>query len=227
MKPFFFFCLLLGCLTSCETLYVANPVTTPLFSQEGEFQAQGSAGSNGFNVGVALAPAKHFALMANGATYTVEFDSIQEPRFRTIFGEAGIGYWTPIDKYWRFETYSGMGWGITRNTPVQDFYRRFFIQPNVGYSSEYFDFGVASRFSFVGHTDQRNSTTMQFQPTNTSFWEPSIMFRAGYRELKFQMQGGLSLPMTSSEFDFRQWTISFGANLTLGKDFDRYSFTYD
>lgn len=212
---------------SCESLYVAQPSIQPMISQEGEVQAQMGISGNGFSGGAAWAPVKHFAFIGNASNYTVEFDSIQEPRYRHTYGELGLGYWTRLEKYLRFELYSGMGWGVSGDLPRRDNYRRFFIQPNIGTSGEYVDASFSPKFSFVSHTDTRNATNAVPLPVTTAFWEPSLSFRAGYRELKFQIQASYSIPLSTADFDYRAWNIGFGAHLTLGKDFEKYTYTYD
>ncbi len=211
-------------LTSCQTTYVSNPANIPLLSQDGEFQGGLGVGPNGFNLQTVWAPVEHLALMGNASTYTIS-DSILEPDFRRTYGEIGAGYWTRLNKYLRFETFAGTGWGITGEFPQRDLYRRYFFQPNIGASTRYYDLGFSPRLSIVRFVEQRGVATPIETDRSGVFLEPIIQGRVGYEEFKFQLQIGPTLSLDDAQFDFRRWNVSIGVSLTLGKDFERYLLT--
>lgn len=224
-NPFLVLLLLVALfLTSCQATYVTNPANIPLLSQDGEFQGGLAIAPNGFNGQLVWAPVEHLALLANGATFTTS-DSVLEPDFRRTFGEIGAGYWTRLNKYLRFESFVGTGWGITGDIPQRDLYRRYFFQPNFGASTRYYDFGFAPRVSVVRFIEQRGVANPIEAERNGVFLEPILQGRLGYEEFKFQFQFGPLLELGDAAFDFRRWNISFGVNLTLGKDFERYLIT--
>lgn len=199
----------------------------PLLSQDGEVQVGGSIGSNGYNVQTAWAPVEHLAFMANGATYTQDFDSAFVPQFRHSYGELALGGWTRLDKFMRLEAFAGMGWGVTGNFPRRDIYRRYFFQPNFGWSGRFVDAGFTPKLSIVRHKEVQDAPTVEHMAVSSAFLEPTFMFRAGWHEVKFQVTGSYTIPMGSSNFSYQNWTVGFGFHLTLGKDFDKYDFSID
>ena len=224
---------LLACLTlvlsACEPLYVAPPSHMPLMSQAGEVHGNASLAPTGFNGQLALAPVEHLTLLAGASTYTVEFDSIREPRFRRNYAELGLGYWTRLNKFTRLEIYGGTGWGSTGDLPRRDRYRVTFLQPNFGLSARMFDAGFSPRISVVTHTEARKTANLPTYslPSTAVCLEPTQMGRAGFNELEFQMMISRAIPINGSDFDYRRWNVSFGINLNFGKDFERYDLSID
>lgn len=205
-------------------MYVANPANIPLLTQDGEVQGGLSAATNGFNLQTAWAPVEHVGVLANFSTYSVT-DSLLEPDFRRTSLELGLGGWTRLSKFMRLEAFLGAGWGITGEFPQRDLYRKYFLQPNFGYSGTYCDLGFSPRFSLIQHNEQRGVVNSPELPRTTAFFEPTLQGRAGFEEFKFQFQVGPSIPLGTSQLDFRRWQVSFGVNLTLGKDFAIYTYT--
>ena len=64
-------------------------------------------------------------------------------------------------------------------------------------------------------------------PSTAVYLEPTLMGRAGFNELKFQMMISRAVPINGSDFDYRRWNVSFGINLNFGKDFERYELSID
>lgn len=221
----FFLLVLFG--SGCKSIYSPAPTNMPLFSQDGEVQFAGALGSNGYNLQWGWAPVEHLAVMANGGSYTQSFDSIFEPRFRHTYGEIGLGGWTRLDKFMRLEAFAGMGWGITGEFPRRDLYRRYFFQPNFGWSGRFVDAGFSPKLSIVNHKDVRGLPNVEHLSATSAFLEPTVMFRAGWHEVKFQVTGSYTIPMGASNFSYQDFTVGFGFHLTLGKDFDRYDFSID
>ena len=219
-----FLALLTLVFSSCQTTYIPQMPTMPLLSQDGEVQVGTSIGNNGFNAHAVWAPVEHLAFMGAASTFTVS-DSVFEPDFRRSFAELGLGYWTRLNKYLRLETFAGMGWGVTGEFPRRDIFRRYFFQPNFGASTRFYDFGFSPRISMVRFVKCEGCPTPVTEAQQSVFIEPIIMGRVGYEEFKFQFQVGPMFSAGNSPFEFDRWNVSFGVNLTLGKDFERYTYT--
>lgn len=212
---------------SCRPLYTPNPVNIPLFSQGEEVHGSLAVGSNGYNLQLAWAPVEHLGLMLNANTYSVYTDSVFVRRFRHQYVEAGAGYWTRLNKYLRQEIYVGLGTGANGEDPIRYFYNRLFIQPTIGLSRRYFDLGFAPRITFANHYATENTGGRSEFTDEAIFFEPAAVFRAGYDQIKFQFQAHRSFALGGAPFTYQNWTFGFGIHITLGKDFDRYNYSYE
>lgn len=211
----------------CRPLYTPNPTNIPLFSEAGEGQGSLSIGSNGYNLQLAWAPVEHLGLMVNANSYSVFTDSAFVRKFRHNFAEAGIGYWTRLNKYLRQEIYVGVGGGFNGEDPLRYHYTRLFFQPNIGISRRYIDVGFSPRIAFVTHHATETAGGRSEFADQGVFLEPAMTFRAGYDQIKFQMQIHRSFDLGGAAYTSQDWTVGFGIHITLGKDFERYTYSYE
>jgi hypothetical protein len=136
--------------------------------------------------------------------FTASHDDYEYGSGNGTYIEAASGYFKPTpDKHWVFESYAGIGTGSVINK-----YEKFesskvgitklFIQPSFGYSSKYFEMAVSSKFSNVNfhvksstvNSDSYEFENIKFLRSKKSFflWEPGIMIRGGFKNLKFLAQ---------------------------------------
>ena len=57
----------LGVLSSCSPAYIPNMVNTPLFSNQGEFEATVATGTSNFDAQLGYAITDHIAVIVNGS----------------------------------------------------------------------------------------------------------------------------------------------------------------
>ena len=211
-------------LTSCQALYLPNQPNVPLMSEGDELQVGMSVGSTGYGAQLAYSPYYHWAITANGNTFSVNNGgSFSTNRsFQHLYGEAGTGFYTRVNKYLRFEALAGFGSGYSFDTLTKRLYRKLYFQPTFGYSGPVFDFGFTPRLSHVLNYRNKVNDVPQTMNNAAMFLEPCLTARVGYEQFKFQIQGGLSFPLGGTNFTYRNRFISMGFHLTFVKDFEKY-----
>lgn len=206
---------------SCSPAYIPNSINTPMLSNKGELQLALNSGVSGFDPQVAYAFSDKFGLMVNGSFDNQTNDSTDNFH-KHIFLEAGTGYYTKLGDQGRFEIFGGVGLGKTRGlsngvwwvSTADANLVRFFIQPGIGFTSSFFDVGLATRFAAV---NLRQDTLV-----NTGlFIEPAITVKAGYKYVKLFLQLGVSFPINSDDIDFayQPLLISAGLHINLWKEY--------
>jgi len=214
--------------SSCAPVYIPNAVNSPLFGEQGEMHINAQAGTNGLDLQTAYAVAPHFALMLNGSYMN---ESSDDPEFsdyhKHLFGEAGLGFYTALRGAGRFEIYGGLGMGeaisydeylffeIPQALRARGQYHRAFLQTGIGASTDIFDGGFVVRAAYVrfNHfTADYLDDTLQKDVTEDNFYfEPVLYARIGWKWIKFQIQGGLSFPMTEeSVLEHQPFLINMG-----------------
>ncbi len=222
-----FLILLLGfVLTSCSREYYPTTVNAPFFNEPGEFEASILTGNSGADLHLAYAVADQFALMVNGSFADRKQDennTFFENAHKHIFGEFGAGYFLPSENAFRFEIYGGYGMGQMEGTysssssyfydTDQAFYRKIFLQPQVGVSNDVFEGGISTRFTSI------ILSSPDVGRDNTGFFmQPVIISKVGYKYIKFIGEIGLSIPLNSEqiEFDYAPLIMSVGVNFSFG-----------
>lgn len=202
---------------SCAPLYVPNVVNAPMLSEKNDINASLHFGLSGTDVQSAFALTDHIGIMVNGSYMNQTSDSADNYH-KHILIEAGVGYFERLGKYGIFETYGGYGVGrINSHQNSGDFssfsdtyVNRIFIQPSVGFKSNYFEFAFAPRtvWAFVSQGNVRKTGF---------FLEPTLVLKAGSPILKLVTQFGLSFLMnsSSSSFNYQPFLFSFGLQFRL------------
>ncbi len=213
---------------SCAPAYTPNVINAPLLNNKKEFQADLAGGISGTDVQLAYAAGKHIGIMVNGSYRDNTSDTTTNYHKHT-FIEAGIGYYTTFSKDGHFEVFGGYGYGNADvrassifNTMVitKATYHRFFVQPDIGFSSEFFDIAFSPRIVVVNMQPEE----LEFTTITSAFIEPTGTIRFGYKFLYLTSQAGLSLPITkiSSEtwFEYQPFIFSLGIKIKIGKIYD-------
>lgn len=212
------------CFASCQALYIPNQPNVPLMSEGDELQVGISVGSTGYGAQLAYSPYYHWAITANGNTYSINSGGSYSTnrKFSHMYGEMGTGYYTRLSKYMRLEVLAGLGAGNSFDTTTKQLYRKIYFQPSIGYSGPIFDLGFTPRVSNVLHyKDKVNDVAVKANQI-AMFFEPCLTARVGYEQLKFQVQGGLSFPMGGTTYSYRNRFFTMGFHLTFVKDFEKY-----
>ena len=229
-------CVLALC-QSCRTAYTPNALNVPLLQEQGEIKLMVSP----TNYQAAYAVTDKIGIMANGrvatsanstsvnGTATDSFDAKN-----TVF-EAGIGFYGRTQRNLTYEVYGGggitqvgfhgTGSSTGKNYDVSGM--KFFVQPNIGFTSRGFDIAFSTRLSGLQFstatgnytaTELKNNELDQLASSMHLFLEPAITLRGGYKYVKLQAQVGGSFKMTQAVipynglilnmglvFDFAQW----------------------
>lgn len=212
--------ILLVVLYSCSPTYVANTTNIPLLSGAGEFKANVITGTNDIEPQLALAVTNHFALMTNGSFSFADQHSNSPKR---NFLEGAIGYYNSPGTHQVFEIYGGYGEGFVSNNynlsqssdRFDANYRRFFIQPNMGYRSRFLEGGLSLRFSYL---DISKTMTDKIVSTQNFYFEPTGTIKCGFENFKFTFQLGLSklIGAVDENFDHHPFIFGVGIQFNFG-----------
>ena len=224
LRHFFYVLLFTALLTGCKTAYVPNLLQMPLMSEGDETQVSLGMGTNGYGVQLAYSPYYHWNIIANGAAFSVAQDTAFEKKYTQKQGEIGTGFYTRLNKFARFETIMGLGSGNAGLEKDREFYRKLFIQPAIGFSTRYIDAGVSTRLTFVQHHKTRVNGSQTRINDNGLFFEPGVMARVGYEQVKFSFQGGMSMPLVKPDLTYLRGFFGVGLHITFAKDFERYNY---
>jgi len=215
---------------SCTPAYIPNVVNSPLFSEKKEFQANMNLGNNGIDPQFAYSLTDNLGFIANGSFFY--FNDSSEFRLH-YFMEGGIGYFNKFGKKGRIEIYGGYGYGAVEidhtefdlfsneRNYINCFYHRYFLQPGIGFSSNIYEFSFTPRFvmvnmnivDYIGVNKPANNT---YYP----FFEPAITNKIGYKNVKFTLQTGFSIPMVVSAenlYEYKPFLLSAGICLKFNQ----------
>lgn len=204
-------------LNSCAPLYVPNVVNTPMLSQKDDLNAAINFGFSGTDIQSAYAVTDNIGIMVNGSFMNQVSDSSINYH-RHIFAEVGLGYFKPLGRFGLFEVYGGYGLGRINSyqssagfsSYADTYVNRFFIQPAIGFKSDYFELSFAPR-TVRAFVTQGNVNKTGF------FIEPTILLKAGAPMIKFITQFGLSYMIneSSTSFLYQPFIFSFGLQYSL------------
>ncbi len=208
-------------LNSCATAYVPNTVNAPLLTNRKELQAAVYTGTSGIDPQVTYAVSDHIGIMLNGSFADVTSDS-SASFHKHRFAEIGSGYYTHFGTRGKFETFIGAGMGDMQGefenslwTAHADLdYKRFFIQPSVGFTTKAFDAGISTRLVIVNLREESVSST-------GVFLQPVLTGKLGYDHIKGVLQIGLFLPFNADHinFNYQPLVLSLGLQANFGKVF--------
>lgn len=230
--------IMVTCLSGCYSLYYAPTAhNVPMFKEKNEARISAAysivsdgTGENpieGFEIQSAFAAGKHFAIMVNGfkahSTEDVESYSAGYRHQKVNLIEFGAGYFKPFHKNKLVvEAYGGLGVGQFKNRYIDEYdpsyttnssvnFKRIFVQPSIGYSSDYFGVAFSMRLALLKY-DQKPEIDL-----GTSYFlvEPCFTIRAGWKGLKFQSQIQLSNNVTDPGFPQHRLNFNTGICLVL------------
>lgn len=213
-------------LYSCNPAYIPNMLNVPLHNKEKELKTNLAVSISGFDPQLSYSINSKTAIMFNGNLLFQKGEDengVENNEYhRQLFGEIAIGRFSSSHKNLRAEFFGGFGAGKVKdytyesnllNTPVVDaFIKRLFIQGNVGISSEVIDIGFANRLSFVNidfNTPDLNNG--KFDP----YWEPALILKLGYKNVKAFTQLGISAPLFDYEKNYDHLGFIFGFGLQI------------
>ena len=247
MKSSLFLLVLATAITSCYHVYYApNTAHSPLLTDKGEVRlnAYYSGGSNSEFEGAefqgAAAVGKHTGVMINtmfvGNSETVSDYNSGSSHVETGKGsyiEFAGGMFTAFDtrKHWIGEVYGGFGFGTANNTygpngSSKVGITKLFVQPAVGFKSNYFEVSFVPKVSLVNwKVKQENLSPTSYGSDaddlmkihdNPNFicFEPALILRGGGKKVK--LHAGLSFSNLNDEFYAAEnLTASAGISVNL------------
>ena len=173
--------------------------------------------------------------------------------------EGSFGYYKDYNNYGVFEVYSGYGnsnqhHSYTADSTYKDvtfwpllgydtslatklvykgtsdlIFSKFYIQPQYGFSYNYFDISFSLRISDIYFNQVRNHISKEYiafkeiesfrNHRNYFLLEPAITIRGGWKYVKLQFQIGASSILGSQSFRLVDQNFSIGINFALAKRF--------
>ena len=231
MKNFIFLALVIS---SCAPVYVPNARNSPLFTKAGEFQGSIQFG-NGIDAQGAIAVTNHIGLMGNFSyadNKSPDPDDIDDYH-RHKFFEGGIGYYENDGK-WCYEIFAGYGKGEGSSYDTYDFFdyssdplratgkfERFFIQPAFGLNKKIMHVSFVPRITLVDFKEFSSDAAVApyiAADDPKVFFEPAVIGRVNLMDnhMFFTFQGGLSLPISKTYYEYRPVYISTGIGFRIG-----------
>ncbi|MCQ2958595.1 MAG: hypothetical protein MJ198_00205 [Bacteroidales bacterium] len=225
MKKILYFLPLL--FSGCASMYIPPMASAPLFEEKGEKQVAVSVSSNSVSLSFADAFSEKYAVMLDGNVsygnftdyndaFTKKGTSSRSYTDLSIYGkyshryfEASVGRFNLTDnENFKLEAFLGAGYGIADEVESSENYHNkyalAFAQVNLGQHVNWFEWGTSVRLSsslnmFDWNDDYNKAYNQNFYMFH---FEPMIFCRLGGEHLKFEPRVGLSLPVSSSSFDF-------------------------
>ncbi|PCH67245.1 MAG: hypothetical protein COC01_06195 [Bacteroidetes bacterium] len=212
-------------LNSCSIYYAPNAHNVPLFKGKDDVRISIIASHGGYDykgteIQGAYAITDKIGLITNGFIAHAEDDNSPKSG-EGSFLEIGAGYYKPLNKFFVFETYNGIGAGEVynmyrdRSSSTVNFLK-YFIQPSIGFSSKVFDAALSSRFcalhyySIQSNSMENTGNLLGLKYDVPLLIEPALTLRLGWKNVKIQGQYGLSFILNNPEFDHD------GLNLNVG-----------
>jgi hypothetical protein len=229
--------------SSCTPIrYVPNSVFIPLMQQKGQVSLNASLTASeetgGVEINTAVAVSKNIAVLANYSnTGSENGDNLNLIEF-------GGGYFKRIGNYGSFESYAGFGRGsvttpdfttsyynnigtyTTHTTPGnQIHFNRAFLQSTIGYTNRIVDVAGGFRYCYLNYGNDFNP--YEEQNTNSKIKgvhliEPTVLFRIGFKAVKFSLQYTATVDMTKSHLadysDFENFAIGVHLNFNSKKN---------
>lgn len=212
---------------SCVPVYTPNVVNAPLLTQKGEANISGHVGTNGFDFQSSFSLTPNIALMANGSFFRSNYEETNDYE-EHYFGEGGIGWYKSLGQAGRLEAFAGYGYGKSKaedewyflgpQTEISEaYYHRFFIQTDLGATLDFFDGGIAFRgCCLLFHKYIHNN--LNYGGNDAYFFlEPVLFGRIGWKQVKMQMQMGLSFCLAREPIEYFPFLLSFGIHINLGR----------
>lgn len=153
--------------------------------------------------------------------------------------ELGYGYFKPVNKNWRFETYglAGLG-GVENHFPsTVDTYQttdgkisasmlKFSIQPAIGYCHKNFQVIFSSRFSSLNYSNIKgnlifnkvNQQDLLYRYRSNFLFEPALTLRLGAENFKVQAQYLWSYNMTRGDLGQEKNMLTLGFFFKFGQE---------
>ncbi|MFZ4399589.1 MAG: hypothetical protein ACOYO1_06120 [Bacteroidales bacterium] len=142
--------------------------------------------------------------------------------------ELSAGYYLRYREHLAFETFGGYSYGMVLGddefNKTKANFNRIFIQPSIGFASDYLDIAFTPRFAKVDYTIKEN-TVYHLSPQNDIiinmdkhsyyFFEPGITIRFGFKYVKFQYQYVAVQKLNKEELMFASSVNSISIQFTM------------
>jgi hypothetical protein len=235
-------------LSSCnKLLYIPNSHNVPLLEEKGDIKV----GVTIKDLQVAYGITDHLGVMANAyynkndwavSNGTSIFLDYNYKSTRSLF-EGGLGYYSAVSDYGRFEVFGGAGFGHVnydyytiengRRTQSNIFgadYTRFFLQPAVGMQGNLFGLAFSTRLTGVNFSsiDTTGYTPVELTEEGLNelednmffFIEPALTFRVGVKYVQFQIQPYYNLQVAGpTSINAREFGCNVGVYLSIDELF--------
>lgn len=213
--------------SSCSYVYIPNAAHIPLISKKGEVQASVLTGTSNLDFQTAYGLTDQVSLMANGSFADRNRVTDSASIHKHTLVEAACGYYKKVGRSGILEVYGGGGYGSTFNYELDNNlsiwgqssgkYAKFFVQPNIGAVSDIFDGGLSVRVCYVNYFEYHYFNDV-WPASHNVFVEPVMTGKIGYKNVKFIMQIGFSVPVMLSSEDaltFDPFILNIGLNFKL------------
>ena len=217
--------LLLFC--RCRPILYSNvSQNVPLLSEKGEFVGQASYSSGegswtteGISLQGAYAITDNFAVISSyhGHSSVGPNDSDEWDGNGRYFEVGGGWYGTSESQKFRYEVFLGLGNSTLNNNSkdnqgnfINSHFFKPFIQPSIGFASQYFDFAFTGRIAHLTFyktddylllpEEKRAADEFYKEKSGDIVFEPGIMLRGGFENIKLEIKYSYStLKEPSSE----------------------------
>jgi hypothetical protein len=229
-------------MSSC-THYYYMPATqnVPLFKEKDEYRASISLGTGDetttADIQTAYAFNDKFALMTN---FMLAWGGDDHDGGKGQYIDAAFGYFQPLGKHGVFEIFEGIGGSkqhhqyvgqsLSKGTADLSF-TKIFIQPSIGLTYNAFDIAFTSCFSNINFHKVDNNIDPSVRDyylvdlisrnKNSFLFEPSLTIRGGWKNVKLQLQAGLSQNLFNAALDFETFKLSVGLTFAFGQRFGK------
>ncbi|MFZ4399581.1 MAG: hypothetical protein ACOYO1_06080 [Bacteroidales bacterium] len=202
--------------TACRTDYYWPSVqNVPLFDEKQELQLLVGAGKENTFFQSAYSLTNHigfqFTYKTTMENYGISYDDKISSNYLV---EGGIGYYFKY-QYLAFETFAGYGYSYIQRDDyfrksIVDFNRKY-LQPSIGFSSDYIDVAFTPRFSKVNysiientiyHSSVYDNILQNIDKNSFYFFEPGITMRFGFKNIKIQFQHVEVKKLNSDQLDY-------------------------
>ncbi len=239
-----FLAMLFLCCGCSHYYYASNQQTISLFKKKKDFIASAGVGTHSEGSSVeaqaAYAVGNHLAVATN--FMYVKENHKNKNAAQAHYLEGSVGHFSSIYDKYIFEVYAGIGTGtqkheywtipfvFTNDTAKYEgtselHFNKFFVQPSLGYSWGNVDIAVSGRLSYISFDKVTNNIATtnsnfhevgQIAQNNTSLlFEPALTMRAGWDNIKFQLQWQWTNNLSNPSLAFNKTTVGFGFVVTL------------
>lgn len=162
MKKIYYLSILLGTLSSCANMFIATPLSVPLFAEKGEALIEAGASTNSFYINGAYAFSEKYAVFADGSMSYANFFPIADLGavfsngildFEGVYAHRSIGAAVgrynllPFSPILRLEAFGGLQYADADCEMVKTQQMQAFVQGNFGIKRTHIEIGLATRLT--------------------------------------------------------------------------------
>ena len=232
MKRILYICIISGMLlswmVSCAPVHRPTVINAPLMKKRGDLQLSGHSSVAGHQVNGAVAVSDHVGVVVNSVV-AGSGQSEQEKNGRKVSIdnemrqiEGGLGFFNAFDFNVVVELYGGFGYGYSKTLSDTGTYPdkveargyRYYAQPALGYSGDFFVAGLATRVLYLDLYDYHDHSNGDTSGHTGLFYEPAVFVRLGVKSVKVESQIGLSM-RDRGDIDYVPILFSIGAHFSV------------